>query len=104
MLPDCSRDPTQDRMQNVLFLLYHHLSHDSNAHLLPALLEVAAAMGPHASRMLRVLSRQLFAAHMYRTGKLIARGAYATVSLQARWKFFVVTDSSNEWSVTNWMT
>lgn len=75
-----SRDPTQERMQNVLFLLYHHLSHDANAHLLPRLLEVAARIGPHASRMLRVLSRQLFATQMYKTGKLIARGAYATVS------------------------
>jgi hypothetical protein len=68
-------------MQNVLFLLYHHLSHDANAHLLPRLLEASALIGPHASRMLRVLSRQLFATHMYKTGKLIARGAYATVLL-----------------------
>jgi len=78
----CSRDPTQERMQNVLFLLYHHLSHDANAPLLPRLVEVAAAMGPHASRMLRVLTRQLFATHMYKTGKLIARGAYATVGFK----------------------
>ena len=77
----CSRDPSQERQQNILFLLYHHLSHEANVALLPALVAAAAAIGSHASRLLRVLCRQLFPSKMYAVGQLLARGAYAQVRL-----------------------
>ena len=80
----CSRDPTTDRMQNVLFLLYHHLSHEANAGILPCLLPAATEMGSHAVRILKLLCRSLFPQHMYQTGPVIARGGYATVRVCQR--------------------
>ena len=76
----CSRDPNQERMQNVLFILYHHLSHEGNAAIIPPLLAAARDMGGHAVRILRLLCRSLFPHRMYQTGPLIARGGYSTVS------------------------
>lgn len=75
----CSRDPSQDRLQNVLFLLYHHLSHEANSALVPRLMLAAEITGPHAVLLLRVLCRQLFPASLYAPGRALARGAYAQV-------------------------
>lgn len=66
-------------MQNVLFLLYHHLSHEANQMLVPKLMVAAAAIGAHALLMLRLLCQQLFPAQLYKAGRLLARGAYAQV-------------------------
>lgn len=76
----CCRDPSQERMQNVLFLLYHHLSHDANSIIVPLLVAEARKMGKHAIRMLRLLCRCLFPHSMFQIGPLVARGGYSTVS------------------------
>ena len=74
--------PLENRMQNSMHILHHHLSHAANAVLLPRIVAAAAAIGSSASLLLRILCRPLFPTQLYSTGTLIARGAYARVSVQ----------------------
>lgn len=78
----CCQDPTNNRMQNVLFRLYIHLSHSANASIVPALVEVAQDIGRHAYRLLKLLCRSLFAHQLYEGGSKIARGGFAEVELK----------------------
>ena len=56
-----------------------HLSHRSNAPLLPRLLRGARAMGDCYEQLLRLLCAPLFTPEAYRLGERIARGAFGAV-------------------------
>ena len=75
----CCQDPTNNRMQNVLFRLHRHLTHKANAGIIPRLVQVAHGIGPHAYRLLKLLCPSLFAHQLYRRGPLLARGGFAQV-------------------------
>ena len=75
----CCLQPLEQRRQNVLYMLGHHLAHPSNAAITAPLLERAAKIGPPAVRLLRILCAGLFSGDKYLQQKRIARGAYAEV-------------------------
>jgi len=75
----CCLQPLEQRRQNVLYMLGHHLAHPSNAAITAPLLERAAKIGPPAVRLLRILCARLFSGDKYLQQKRIARGAYAEV-------------------------
>lgn len=77
----CSLQPLEQRRQNVLYMLGHHLNHPANADVMAPLLARAAKMGPPAVRLLRILCARLFWGDKYLQQKRIARGAYAEVGL-----------------------
>ncbi len=75
----CCLQPLEQRRQNVLYMLGHHLNHPANAAVTAPLLERAAKIGPPAVRLLRILCARLFSGEKYLQQKRIARGAYAEV-------------------------
>ena len=77
----CCLQPLEQRRQNVLYMLGHHLNHPANAAATAPLLERAADMGQPAVRLLRILCARLFCGDKYLQQKRIARGAYAEVRL-----------------------
>ena len=77
----CCLQPLEQRLQNVLHMLGHHLNHPSNAAITAPLLESAAKIGAPAVRLLRVLCARLFNNDKYLQQRRIARGAYAEVRL-----------------------
>ena len=80
----CCLQPLEQRRQNVLHMLGHHLNHPSNAAITAPLLECAAKSGAPAVRLLRVLCAQLFNDDKYLQQRRIARGAYAEVRLAVK--------------------
>lgn len=62
-----------------LYLLHAHLTHPSNAHLLPALHAAAAGMGQPFSQLLRLLCATFFHASLYQMQQRLARGAFGVV-------------------------
>ena len=77
----CCLQPLEQRRQNVLYMLGHHLNHPANAAVTAPLLERAAKIGQPAVRLLRILCGRLFCGGKYLQQKRIARGAYAEVGL-----------------------
>ncbi len=75
----CCLQPLEQRRQNVLYMLGHHLNHPANAAVTAPLLERAAKIGQPAVRLLRILCARLFSGEKYLQQKRIARGAYAEV-------------------------
>ena len=80
----CCLQPLEQRRQNVLHMLGHHLNHPSNAAITAPLLECAAKIGAPAVRLLRVLCARLFNDDKYLQQRRIARGAYAEVRLAVK--------------------
>lgn len=71
----------QHPLQNIPFILYHHLNHEDNRPLLPHLLPRLAGVGPPALRLARLLCAALFRPEWY-TGRCRisnAVGAYSTI-------------------------
>ena len=68
-------------LQNIPFILYHHLNHEDNRPLLPHLLPRLAAAGQPALRLLRLLCAAFFRPEWYSGRARIssAVGAYSTV-------------------------
>ena len=75
----CCLQPLEQRRQNVLYMLGHHLNHPANAAVTAPLLERAAKIGQPAVRLLRILCARLFCGDKYLQQRRIARGAYAEV-------------------------
>ena len=94
----CCLQPLEQRRQNVLHMLGHHLNHSSNAAITAPLLECAAKIGTPAVRLLRVLCARLFNDDKYLQQRRIARGAYAEVrpccAISCSWTAFRMSGKS----------
>ena len=77
----CDQYPWDRKLQNIPFVLHHHLNHRENRELLPRLLPALHALGAPAFRLLRTLCAAFFRSSWYtrRTRISGVAGAYATV-------------------------
>ncbi len=77
----CDQYPWDRKLQNIPFVLHHHLNHPDNRELLPLLLPALHALGAPAFRLLRTLCAAFFRPQWYtrRTRISGVAGAYATV-------------------------
>ena len=77
----CDQYPWDRKLQNIPFVLHHHLNHPDNRSLLPHLLSALQPLGAPALRLLRTLCAAFFRPEWYTRRSRIsgAAGAYATV-------------------------
>ena len=77
----CDQYPWERKLQNIPFILHHHLNHPENRDLLPRLLPALHALGSPAMRLLRTLCAAFFRPEWYSRRARISgvAGAYATV-------------------------
>lgn len=77
----CDQYPWDRKLQNIPFILHHHLNHPDNRSLLPRLLPALHALGAPAVRLLRTLCAAFFRPSWYSRRVRISgvAGAYATV-------------------------
>jgi serine/threonine protein kinase len=77
----CDQYPWDRKLQNIPFVLHHHLNHPDNREILPCLLPALHALGAPAFRLLRTLCAAFFRPSWYtrRTRISGVAGAYATV-------------------------
>lgn len=77
----CDQYPWDRKLQNIPFLLHHHLNHPDTLPLLPRLLKSLRPLGSPAQRLLRTLCGAFFRPEWYinRTRISGVAGAYATI-------------------------
>lgn len=77
----CDQYPWYRKLQNIPFVLHHHLNHPDNRPILPRLLAQLHDLGPPALRLLRTLCSTFFRPAWYARRARISgvAGAYATV-------------------------
>jgi serine/threonine protein kinase len=77
----CDQYPWDRKLQNIPFVLHHHLNHRDNRELLPRLLPALHALSAPAFRLLRTLCAAFFRPSWYKRRTRISgvAGAYATV-------------------------
>jgi len=77
----CDQYPWDRKLQNIPFVLHHHLNHPDNREILPRLLPALHALGAPAFRLLHTLCAAFFRPSWYtrRTRISGVAGAYATV-------------------------
>ncbi|KAL4536328.1 hypothetical protein Ndes2526A_g05859 [Nannochloris sp. 'desiccata'] len=77
----CDQYPWDRKLQNIPFVLHHHLNHPDNREILPRLLPALHALGAPAIRLLHTLCAAFFRPQWYtrRTRISGVAGAYATV-------------------------
>lgn len=77
----CDPYPWDRKLQNIPFILHHHLNHPANRDVLPSLLSSVNKMGMAAIRLLRSLCTYFFRPSWYSRRLRISgvTGAYATV-------------------------